>query len=67
MRTEAAIKTEGMKTLRQTLGLVDAEKFIMLMKREPFDYTEWQSHLWEHKTVDDIFQAAKELENKKVI
>ncbi len=64
MRSETLIKTEGMKTLRDTLGLVDAEKFIMLIKREPFDYTEWQTHLWEGKSLDDIFNAAKELENK---
>ncbi len=59
MRTETAIKVEGMKILRQALGLVDAEKFILLMRREPFDYTEWQTHLWEDRTVDQLFDAAR--------
>ncbi|MBF0411001.1 MAG: DEAD/DEAH box helicase family protein [Candidatus Riflebacteria bacterium] len=58
-KSDTMIKSEGMKTLRNTLGLVDAEKFIMLIKREPFDYTEWQSHLWEDKSIDDLFNAAK--------
>jgi hypothetical protein len=59
MRSDTLIKSEGMKTLRDTLGLVEAEKFILLMKKEPFDYTEWQAHLWEDKTVDEVFKAAK--------
>jgi hypothetical protein len=59
MRSETVIRSEGMKTLIHTLGLVEAEKFIMLIKREPFDYTEWQMHLWEDKSVDEIFQQAK--------
>ncbi len=65
MRTEEVIKTEGMRTLRQSLGLVDAEKFIMLIKREPFDYTEWQSHLWEDKTVSELFIAAQDYEKSQ--
>ncbi|MDX1959863.1 MAG: hypothetical protein SFU98_14930 [Leptospiraceae bacterium] len=64
MRSETIIKSEGMKILREKLGLVDAEKFILLIKREPFDYTEWQTLLWKDKSVDDIFNEAKELENK---
>ena len=49
-----------MAALRNALGLVEAEKFIMLIKRDPFDYTEWQTHLWEEKTVDELFLAAQE-------
>jgi hypothetical protein len=32
----------------------------LLIKREPFDYTEWQTHLWEEKTVNELFNAAQE-------
>ena len=45
MRTEAIIKTEGMKALHDKLGKVDAERFVYLLLREPFDYTEWRSSL----------------------
>jgi len=62
MRTEAIIKTEGMRTLRQAFGLVDAGKFIMLKKREPFDYTEWHTYLWEDRTVSALFKGAQEYE-----
>ena len=28
--------------LINNLGMVEAERFIMLIQREPFDYTKWQ-------------------------
>ena len=45
MRTESAIKAEGMKVLLNNLGKVDAERFVTLILREPFDYTTWRSNL----------------------
>ena len=45
MRNESVVRAEGMKALRDRLGKVDAESFIYLMIREPFDYTEWRSSL----------------------
>ena len=59
MRTDTLIRHDGMLVLREHLGLVDAEKFIALIRREPFDYTEWQQTLWQDKSVDEIFASAK--------
>ncbi|MCL2839408.1 MAG: hypothetical protein FWE05_01430 [Defluviitaleaceae bacterium] len=47
MRTDTVVKTEGMKMLLNNLGRVDAERFIALIIREPFDYTVWRSNLQE--------------------
>lgn len=41
--TDTEIKLKGMEALISALGEVEAEKFISLILREPFDYTEWQS------------------------
>ncbi len=60
MLSDTLIRYEGMKILREQLGLVEAEKFISLMKKEPFNYTNWQSEEWKDKNVDDIFSEAKE-------
>lgn len=60
MRSDALIRYEGMRALRECLGLVEAEKFIVLIHREPFDYTEWQQSLWEKQTVDELFELAKQ-------
>jgi len=60
MISDTLIRYEGMKILRENLGIVEAEKFISLMKKEPFNYTEWQKERWKNETVDDIFSKAKE-------
>ncbi|HDN26044.1 MAG TPA: hypothetical protein ENG03_02895 [Thioploca sp.] len=60
MRTDMLIRYEGMRALRERLGPVEAEKFIVLIRREPFDYTEWQQTLWQNKSVDELFEAAKQ-------
>jgi len=58
MRTDTVIRNEGMKILIEHLGKVEAERFVSLIIREPFDYTKWQSKLWEGKTVKEISDAA---------
>lgn len=45
IRTDSVIRTEGMKVLLDKLGKVDAERFVALIFREPFDYTAWRSTL----------------------
>ncbi|MDO8369947.1 MAG: hypothetical protein Q7S71_04485 [Candidatus Nitrotoga sp.] len=36
------VQTAGLRALVVNLGLVEAERFITLLSREPFDYTEWR-------------------------
>lgn len=64
MKTDTMIRYEGMKALREKLGHVEAERFISLIHRENFDYTEWQAELWKDKSIDEIFKAAKAYEAK---
>ena len=40
MLTDTTLRNEGMRVLAENLGWVEAERFIALMLREPFDYTE---------------------------
>ncbi|MDY0170597.1 MAG: hypothetical protein RBS80_28915 [Thermoguttaceae bacterium] len=47
MRTDTETRTEGLRALASSLGAVEAERFVTLLLREPFDYTEWRQHLWE--------------------
>jgi hypothetical protein len=56
--TDTEIKAMGLEALIAKLGMVEAERFISLIIREPFDYTKWQRNLWENKTIEEIsFQA----------
>ena len=45
MRTDTALKDEGMRILAKQLGIVEAERFIALLRRESFDYTQWRQEL----------------------
>lgn len=56
--TDSEIKLRGMETLVENLGLVEAERFIALMNREGFDYTEWRKDLWNGKTVEEVSSLA---------
>ena len=60
MRTDTLIRNEGMEALTQNLGWVDAERFIMLIQKEPFDYTKWQEHLFENMSVEELSKKAAE-------
>ena len=61
MRTDTELRIDGIQALAEALGSVEAERFVTLMLREPFDYTQWQQNLWPDKTVEEISTAATEL------
>ncbi|MDR0704981.1 MAG: hypothetical protein LBF88_08335 [Planctomycetaceae bacterium] len=42
MKSDVLIHAEGMKALSSQLDIVEVERFITLLLREPFDYTDWQ-------------------------
>jgi len=66
MRTDNIIKREGFEALFEKLDLVEAERFIALIKRENFDYTEWRKTLWEDMTVKELSaKAMNHYRNKK--
>lgn len=47
--------------LIKTLGPVEAERFIALINRERFDYTEWRKTQWLDETVASLAEKAKKL------
>ena len=58
MMTDTEIKLQGLEVLINALGEVQAERFISLILREPFDYTAWQRKLWPEKSVEEISRLA---------
>lgn len=66
MRTDTIVKREGMDALISNLGYVDAERFIVLMSRESFDYTKWrEEHLDEGLNVRKLSKKAYEYSQKQ--
>jgi len=58
MISDTEIRAAGFIALAAALGEVQAEKFIALIQREPFDYTRWRRTLWPDKSIEEISQAA---------
>lgn len=65
MMTNTEIKLKGLKALTESLGLVEAERFIALIQQEPFDYTKWRQGLFEDFTVEEISRKAMEFRKKR--
>ena len=64
MKTDTVIRSEGMRILSEQMGLIEAERFISLILREPFNYTEWQKDLYEGMSVEELGTKAVEYWNK---
>ena len=60
MRSNTVIKDEGMRILTEKLGPVDAERFVVLLRREPFDYTEWRQNLYKDMPLDEFLKNAND-------
>lgn len=63
--TDTEIKLQGLEALINALGEVQAERFISLILREPFDYTAWQRKLWLEKSVEEISSLAMQNRRKQ--
>jgi len=64
MMTDTEIKLKGFQILTESLGDVEAERFIALIQREPFDYTQWRDALDENLSIEEISHRAMELRKK---
>ena len=64
MKTDTETKVEGTKALIDALGELQAERFIALITREPFDYTQWQKDIWPERSIEEISEAAMKYRNK---
>ena len=60
MNTDVVIRTIGMSTLIEKLGLVEAERFIMLIQTDSFNYTKWRENLFDNLSIEELSQKAME-------
>ena len=66
MKTDTILRIEGMKVLLTYLGMVEAERFVALLQREPFDYTKWQENLFDNMSIEQIHYNAANLRTKTI-
>jgi hypothetical protein len=60
---ETVLRKNAMQHLIDRFGVVDAERFISLIIKEPFDYTEWQKSLFNNLSVEETFAFARNRQN----
>jgi len=59
MTNNTALLDRGIRCLNDELGILDAERFMALILREPFDYTEWRkNNLFVGMSIDEIIDEA---------
>lgn len=61
MIADAEIKSKGIQLLAQYLSDVEAERFVALIQREPFDYTKWRQGMDEELSLEEISRRATAL------
>jgi len=64
MRSDYEICDEGLKILFDKMDVVEAERFITLIKQDKFDYTEWRKKLFEGMSVEEICRKGGEFSKK---
>ena len=65
MRTDSIVRVDAINVLLANLGEVDTERFISMIKRDTFDYTEWRRDLFKGKSIEEIHAMATEYETKQ--
>lgn len=66
MISDSEIRMTGMQSLIHSLGEVQAERFIALIRRDDFDYTKWQQNLFDELSVEELSQQAQNYVNSKM-
>ena len=62
--TDTEIRLKGLQILAEYLGDIEAERFVALIQREPFDYTKWRQDLDDDLSIEEISQKAMALRMK---
>lgn len=58
--TDSELKSKCFAILAEQIGSVEMERFVMLLNRDTFDYTEWRKeNLFPNETVDTLFDKIK--------
>jgi hypothetical protein len=64
MMTDTEIRVKGVQILAEYLGDIEMERFIALIQREPFDYTQWRQNIDMDQSIEEISKQAMNLREK---
>ena len=64
--TDNELTVKCLDVLTEKFGSVDAERFVAIVNRDRFDYTEWRrDNLFVDETVDSLFEKIKAYEEQE--
>ena len=63
MLSNTALRDAGMRVLTERLGLVEAERFVALLRQDHFDYTEWRRGLYKDVPLGEFLRNAQDHRN----
>jgi hypothetical protein len=64
--SETELRRQAVQALSESLGLVDALRFLALVSREPFDYQEWRRGYFAQFNVDELLEEIRKHHASKV-
>ena len=64
--SETELRRQAVQALSDSLGPVDALRFLALVSREPFDYQEWRRGYFSQYNVDELLEEVRKLHTSKV-
>jgi hypothetical protein len=64
--TDTVLSQSAVKCLVDKFGIVDTERFISLINKERFNYTEWQKDLFDGMTAKEILRTASDWKKSTV-
>ena len=67
MMNDTVLRQNAITCLINNFGVVQTERFISLVIKEPFDYTLWQRALYNKMTVDELFNVASNWKNAQPV
>jgi hypothetical protein len=57
--TEQELRQQAVRALSDSLGPVDALRFLALVSREPFDDQQWRKEYFSHYSVDELLEKVR--------
>jgi hypothetical protein len=63
--TEQELRQRAVRALSDSLGPVDALRFLALISRDPFDYQQWRKEYFSHYSVDELLGEARKQHSEK--
>jgi hypothetical protein len=64
--TEQELRQRAVRALSDSLGPVDALRFLALVSREPFDYQEWRRQYFSQYDLDELLTETRKHHAGKV-